>query len=145
MAYTFVGADRAGGVVTAYAGPGRAAVFDDRPSSTNHQGRVEWPAYARQCRSEPRLRRIETLLDAPGVSAESLEAEFLRPPLYRTEYARGSGTLYTATYRPGEGRLSLRWPSRAAGFALDAFEEDDLIITLGTGATAGDAPGVGRG
>lgn len=144
MAYTFVGVDRAGGFVTAYAGPGRETVFDDRPSSTNHQGRVEWAAYARQCRSESRLRHIEALLDTPGMTAATLEDDFLRPPLFRTDYAKASGTLYTATYRPDAGLLTLRWPARAAGFGLDAFEEQDLSVSLGPDSAARRASGPRR-
>lgn len=134
MPYTFVGVDASGGSVTAYAGPGRPTRFDDRPSSTNHQGRVEWASYARQCQTVERLDRIEKLLARPGVTASGLEDEFLRPPLYRTDHARGSGTLYTATHRPGSGSLTLRWPDAAASFSLGSFQEADWLVTLRTRA-----------
>ena len=39
--------DRGGEVLTAYVGPGRAAEFHAIAATTNHQGQVEWPEYAR--------------------------------------------------------------------------------------------------
>ncbi|MCC5822275.1 MAG: C45 family autoproteolytic acyltransferase/hydrolase [Phycisphaerales bacterium] len=131
MPYTFVGLDAGGDFVAAYTGPGRPARFEARAASTNHQGRIEWPSYARQCATVERLERIESLLQTPGITAETVEEQFLRPPLYRTDYDRGSGTLYTATYRPLAGTLGLRWGGGAAAFGLRSFRESAFPVRLG--------------
>ena len=131
MPYTFVGVDAGGDFVTAHTGPGRHPTFAADPASTNHQGRVEWASYARQCATVERLERVRSLLESPGLTAEAAAEQFLRPPLYRTDYARGSGTLYTAVYRPAAGTLGVRWGGGAAAFALDSFAETEFPVRLG--------------
>jgi hypothetical protein len=68
-------------------------------------------AYAERLRSEGVALRAAT--------AAALEAEepvehvaqaLLRPPLYNGGLTSGLGTLYTAAYRPAEGRVSYVWP-----------------------------------
>jgi hypothetical protein len=54
--------------------------------------------------------------DADGASAETdpsrhVLAALLRPPLYNSDYTSGLGTLYTAAYRPAEGRVEFHWPN----------------------------------
>ena len=43
--------DRSGTFLTAYVGPGRAPEFHQVAATTNHQGKVEWPEYARAIRT----------------------------------------------------------------------------------------------
>ena len=38
-----------------------------------------------------------------------LTQAFRREPIFSTNYARGFGTVYTATYRPVQGSVSLTW------------------------------------
>ena len=64
------------------------------------------------------------------MSGDALEEEFLRPPLRSTDYDRGFGTLYTAVYRPDEGRLDLRWPGNEWRQSLAAFEPGERSIEL---------------
>ncbi len=115
--------DRAGDFVTAYLGPGRAAEFHTVAATTNHQGKVEWPEYARAIRTVERERCVGALLSDPDLTAEQFVAAFLEAPLHNTEYAQGFGTIYTAAYHPGEGRVEYRWPGSVWEQSFDRFEE----------------------
>ena len=94
--------DRAGAFLTAFVGPGREAEFRAVAATTNHQGRVEWPEYARAIRTVEREERVLALLADPGMTRERFVAAFLEEPLRNTAYAQGFGTLYTAAYYPDE-------------------------------------------
>lgn len=110
MTYTFVCLDTQGDHATVYAAPDRPSRIDRATTSANHQGRVEWPQYAVSCKTVERLHAVQALLDEKGQTLDGLTGRFLHPPLYRTSYARGSGTLYTSVYKPTEGTLTLHWP-----------------------------------
>jgi hypothetical protein len=45
------------------------------------------------------------------MTAERLQDAFRKPPIHSSGYRAGTGTLYTASYYPGEGRAEIRWPS----------------------------------
>ncbi len=131
MTYTFVCLDASGEHATVYAAPDRPSRIDHATASANHQGKVEWPQYAASCKTVERLHKAQDLLDAKGQTLEGMTQEFLRPPLYRTGYARGSGTLYTSVYRPGERGLELRWPSARMHQSVDRFEPGAVEAQLG--------------
>jgi predicted choloylglycine hydrolase len=122
--------DRSGEFLTAYVGPGRAPEFRAVAATTNHQGKVEWPEYARAVRTVERERRVIALLDDPGLTRERFIAAFLDPPLHNTDYLRGFATLYTAAYYPSEGRVEYRWPGSLWEKSFDRFEENELTQTL---------------
>ena len=104
-------------------GPGRAPEFRDIAATTNHQGEVEWPEYARAIRTVEREQCVLDLLADPDLSRERFVASFLEPPLRNTEYGQGFGTTYTAAYYPAEGRAEYRWPTFTWEQSLDRFEE----------------------
>jgi len=54
---------------------------------------------------------------------EDFAAAFLAPGLYSEAYERGFGTLYTAVYRPVEGRVEYRWPTYTWPLSFDTFAE----------------------
>jgi predicted choloylglycine hydrolase len=115
--------DRSGAYVTAYVGPGREPEFRDIPATTNHQGKIEWPEYARAIRTEEREACVLALLDDPQTTRERFADAFLEPPLYSTEHEQGFGTIYTAVYHPGEGRVEYRWPDASWEQSFDRFSE----------------------
>lgn len=117
MPYTFVVLDAAGDYVTAYLSPDRSAEFRDCRASTNHHDSADWPEYERFTASEKRLECLTELLRLGAGFDEHLRA-CLCPPVWRTNYAGGSGTLYAAEYRPRTGSLSLHWPGRTEQFPL---------------------------
>jgi predicted choloylglycine hydrolase len=115
--------DRSGSFLTAYVGPGRTPEFRAVAATTNHQGKVEWPEYARAIRTVEREQRVLELLDDPKLTREQFVEAFLEPPLRNTEYVQGFGTIYTAAYYPAEGRAEYRWPDSTWEQSLDRFEE----------------------
>ena len=115
--------DRSGAYLTAYLGPDRRPEFNPQPATTNHQGRVEWPEYARAIRTVERERRVLELLEDPESTRERVIEAFLEPPLYSTGYASGFGTIFTAAYFPLERRVEYRWPGFVWHQSFDSFEE----------------------
>jgi len=122
--------------VTAYLSPDREPIFSRSPAATNHQGFVEWPEQARATRTLEREQHILELLHAPYGTVEDFADAFLLPRLYSQAYERGFGTLYTAVYRPVEGRVQFRWPSFTWDLAFDAFAEATHEETLAEGSVA---------
>ena len=131
MTYTFVCLDKNGDHATVYLAPDRSARVDHATTSANHQGKVEWPQYAASCKTVERLHKAQDLLDAKGQTLDGLTREFLRPPLYRTTYAKGSGTLYTSVYTPGDGGLDLHWPTARLEQSIGRYEPAAVEATLG--------------
>jgi predicted choloylglycine hydrolase len=129
MSYTLVVVDAAGEFVTAHIGPDRSARFLARRTSTNHQSPDDWPAYCRHTASVERLSRLESMFSGPLTAAAAVKA-FLQPPLWRTTYERGSGTLYVAEYRPITGQMTLHWPGSSESFSADNFIERTLSVPL---------------
>ena len=115
--------DRSGTYLTAYVGPARAPEFHELAATTNHQGKVEWPEYARAIRTVEREQCVLELLGDRELSREDFVGAFLEPPLRNTEYEQGFGTTYTAAYYPQEGRAEYRWPGFTWEQSLDDFSE----------------------
>jgi predicted choloylglycine hydrolase len=128
--------DRSGELVTAYLSPDREPIFSRSPAATNHQGFVEWPEQARATRTLEREQRILELLHTPSVTADGFADAFLSGALYSQAYERGFGTLYTAVYRPAEGRVEYRWPGFEWPQSFAAFSEGAHDETLAEGSVA---------
>ncbi|MEO1007235.1 MAG: C45 family peptidase [Planctomycetota bacterium] len=118
MTYTFLIIDAQAHHATVYAAPDRLPKIDHLPASTNHQGRIEWPRYAAFSKTAERLAHLRACLDA-NPSLHELQRALLEPPLHRTGYERGSGTLYTATYRTADRCLELHWPDARMAIGLE--------------------------
>lgn len=103
--------DRTGDYMTAYVSPDRPLRLIKTPVTTNHQGAVEWPEYEQVVHSVDRESHLLTLVGDPTMTAERLQDAFLQPPIQSSGHRSGTGTLYTASYYPGDGRVQLRWPS----------------------------------
>jgi predicted choloylglycine hydrolase len=106
---------------TVYVGPDRAPRTVLPAVATNHQERVDWPEHASATRSVERHAALCSLADAEA---------FLAPPLYATDYSRGFGTLYTASYRPADRAVSYRWPGTSWSQSLAAFTPGALTVRL---------------
>jgi len=135
MPYTFVVVDSIGDFVTAFCSPDRETTFVNRRCSANHQGDSEWPAYARQTQSRERLGVMEAMLRS---APDAPRGAFLAPPLWRTDHARASGTLYSAEYHPRKQRLELRWPDRTERVTLGALEPRTIRASLTPGHAHAD-------
>jgi predicted choloylglycine hydrolase len=128
MAYNFTVLDRSGEHVTAYTSPDRPAVFEVIPVSTNHQCSVEWPEYARFTQTVERYPCLARLVDQHAGHAQVIEA-CLQPPPYRTEYQRGSGTLYTVKYDPHSMDVSMYWRGTSAVISPEDSRPARIRIT----------------
>lgn len=138
LAHNLTLVDGQGEVLTAYLSPDREPIFRAFPAATNHQGIVEWPEQAKATRTIERERCILERLDDADGTAEGFADAFLRTPLFSTAVASGWGTLYTAVYRPAQGVVDYRWPTRSWRLGFDAFEMAEHVEALAEAtATAG--------
>jgi predicted choloylglycine hydrolase len=127
VSYNLTLVDRVGAALTARLAPDRAPEFSPVAAAANHQGTVEWPEHATAFASVEREARLRELLAG---EAEDAAAAFLEPPLHRTGYADGFGTLYTAVHRPADASVEYRWPDARWRQALDAFEAGSRTVRL---------------
>lgn len=128
---TVLDADRQ--YLTAYLAPDRKPVLSHAAVATNHQERVEWSSHARFTATVERERFLLQQLTLHPTTDDRFVAAFLRPPLYSTAFSAGFGTLYTAAYRPREGRLELHWPHRSWVKSFAHFPEDSVQVVIPTG------------
>ncbi|MFQ3787998.1 C45 family autoproteolytic acyltransferase/hydolase [Halomonas sp. A29] len=131
MAYNITVADSAGRYVTAMIGPDRRASIRRVPVATNHQKKIEWYAHALASETLIRERQLSILVDDPAATEERLLEAFAAPPLFRRDYKRGLGTIYTAAYWPVTGQVSYRWPGETLDLAFDHFPEGELRVSYG--------------
>jgi predicted choloylglycine hydrolase len=113
-------ADR-GRAVTVYAGPDIPLTGAPDACAANHQ-LAPVPEGQERFTGE-RLARVR----ATGADV----AAMLRPPLYMTAYDEGLGTLYTADYRPAEGRVVHHWPGERWEQSFDRFTPGSRTVVLG--------------
>jgi predicted choloylglycine hydrolase len=115
--------DRSRDFATVRLGPGREPELLNFPAATNHQRHDDWPQYARSVETFERERRLLYLLSDPAMTSDRLMHSFLDPPLYRTGFSTGIGTLYTAAYFPAAGRAEYRWPGHSTSQSFKRFVE----------------------
>jgi predicted choloylglycine hydrolase len=101
--------DRKGAHAVVLVAPDRPTIVTRELTITNHQTDVDWHERARFSRTVERKRFLDELLARPGLEPAVLIEAFLAPPLFNTEYGRGFGTLYTASYRPLDGSMTMHW------------------------------------
>lgn len=128
MAYNVTMVDRQGHYLTLFLAPDRAALVCHTPLATNHQRRVELAHHAAFTRSVEREHYLRMRLGQHGDTVESVTGDFLRPPLYATEYRHGFGTLYTAVYRPCRGAVQLHWPGHSWHQSFRDFREGQCLV-----------------
>ena len=105
--------DRSGDHATVYLGPNREPASVRTLACANQQER---PGSASSVR---RLGAAQAALEEPGMALPRLVDRFLQPPLHSRRAA--SPTVYTAVYRPAEGRVDYVWPGKVWPQAIGAF------------------------
>lgn len=128
MAYNVTVLDRSADFRTAFLAPDRPPLVTRHRLATNHQGAVDWPAYASATGTLDRERMLIRHSTLPDEEPDRFVARFLEPPLYARSFAQGWGTLYTALYRPDGRSLELRWPGVRTAWSMDAFEERTIKV-----------------
>ncbi|MDT0347616.1 C45 family peptidase [Streptomyces litchfieldiae] len=116
--------------VTVHLGPDIAPTRAADACATNHQ---HLPLPEEQARTSSTYRRLETVR-AAGESGDpdAIVAALLRPPLHEYDEETGYGTMYTAAYRPAEGRVTYHWPAQDAWEqSFKAFDPGSRKITYG--------------
>ena len=123
MAYNIGLVDRSGAASTVYIGPDRRPEVLSNPFSANRQGEGEWPEYDLFSWSALREQVLGGVYQQGDLRFSSLLRTFLRPPLYRTCYQLGWGTVYTSAYYPESGRVECRWPDATVTQSFSDFQE----------------------
>lgn len=109
--------DKSGAVKLAYITPGRKTRIVDNYVVTNHQEEVTWPEAAADSKT---VERAECLLEKPRAGLD--RTDFLQAPVYNPNFNDGMCTVYSADYRPGDGKVGYFWPEKSWEFSFDDFE-----------------------
>ena len=117
---TLVDAERA---VTVYTGPDMAMTTAPDACAANHQHLPVPDEQEQLTRTQERLSAVR----AAGADV----AAMLKPPIYQVNYAEGLGTVYTARYRPGDGRVTYYWPDENWEQSFGEFAPGTRTVTLG--------------
>ncbi|MGW7660319.1 C45 family autoproteolytic acyltransferase/hydolase [Streptomyces sp. NPDC054756] len=128
----------AGKAVTVFVGPDMSPTMAPDACAANHQHLPVTGEQERALRTQERLRAIR----AAGVDDV---AAMLRPPLYRPVDEQGSRTLYTARYRPVEGRVTYYWPGESWQQSFGDFTPGSRTVTLTQAQAQAQGTGTGTG
>lgn len=109
--------------LTVFVGPDIAPTVAPDACAANHQHLPVTDEQERALRTQERLRAIR----AAGTDV----AAMLRPPLYRSFDEEGVRTLYTAHYRPAEGRVTYYWPGESWEQSFGGFTPGSRTVTWG--------------
>lgn len=121
--------DRTGAHATLFLGPGRAPAVSRVPVCTNHQELPAGPLPGPLIHSVRRQETLLAALDEPGMTLAGLTARFLEPPLHSRR--ADAATVYSAVYRPAEGRVDYVWPGAVRHQSFDRFEPGDYTHDYG--------------
>lgn len=110
MSYNVAILDRSGDHRVVHVAPDRTALASHAVTAANRQGPTEWPEHADYCNTVEREEHLAALAASPGADRAHLAWSFLQPPLHRSLLDSTWGTLYTASYNPTIGSMSLLWP-----------------------------------
>jgi predicted choloylglycine hydrolase len=116
--------DKTGDHATLFLGPDREPAVTSFRTCTNHQ-----EASSPASRSALRRRVLNAALEEPSTTLGSLLARFFEPPLYSRHI--GFTTVYTAVYRPAEGRVDYLWPGRCWTQSFGHFDEGSYTHAYG--------------
>ncbi len=128
VAYNIALVDTAGSHATVMLAPDRAPIVSASRVSTNHQGAIDWPEYARLLETERRYNDLHEHLHDPDATLASIQGRFLEPPLYRTDYLAGYGTLYAALYLPARREVRYFWPGLTLTQTFQDFHETQFTV-----------------
>lgn len=147
MAYNIMVLDKTGNHKMLQLAPDKKPVVTDELISTNHQGKIDWPAHAQFSKTVEREEFLVKLLNKDKVDDKEIAAAFLKSPLFNTQYKEGFGTIYTSVYHPADGAMELRWQNQKLVQSLSDFTEVETLIsytaqapTTGTATIKDTAP-----
>ncbi|MGB3243527.1 MAG: C45 family peptidase [Sulfitobacter sp.] len=127
MAYNLVLADRAGRTASVEMHPGGGLLSRPVAVATNHQHGSRMPDRPAFTRTRERYAHLETMIkERPRPS--NLAEQFLKEPLFQSNFAAGFGTLFTAEYDPDTTGMTLHWPDGQWVQDLNDFQEGQRVI-----------------
>lgn len=128
MSYNVTVVDKTGAFKTVQLAPDKKPVITDAAFTTNFQGTVDWPENAAFNKTVERSAFLEKMLAKKELNASAIADSFLKKPLYNTMFKEGFGTLFTAVYKPAEGKTEMRWPGEKVTQTFDNFQEQYKLI-----------------
>jgi predicted choloylglycine hydrolase len=129
MSHNVIVLDRTGAYATLFLGPDRVPAVTTERVCTNHQEQIVWPEHAAMTRTVERREALMHLLGQPNMTLVQLVEHFLAPPLYSRRIR--SPTVYTAVYRPAEGRADYLWPGKCWSQFLGDFHSGEYTHDYG--------------
>ncbi|MEH0548787.1 C45 family autoproteolytic acyltransferase/hydrolase [Streptomyces sp. B21-105] len=108
---------------TVFVGPDIPLTEAPDACAANHQHLPVPDEQEKSSRTQERLNAVR----AAGTDV----AAMLEPPLYQSAYEERLGTVYTARYRPSEGRVVYHWPGESWEQSFDAFAPGSRTVTIG--------------
>ena len=129
-AYNVMLLDRENNFQTVALAADREPQFLNTTVSTNHQADSHWPLYEEKVHTHARFQFLSDLDAAHVHDAYGFTRQFLKPPLYHTQFARGFGTLYDAAFYPQRGSCEYFWPEHSWQFNFDSFEQQEYKISF---------------
>jgi len=103
--------DRSGKALSVFLEPGTAPRLAPEVAVTNHQETVAMPEHAAFTCTVERQQRLRDLARErePITELSTILQAYREPPLFRTDYTAGFGTVYTAAYEPVTGQATYQW------------------------------------
>jgi predicted choloylglycine hydrolase len=129
-AYNLTLLDRDANCSTLVIAPDQPTRVTDAVIATNHQSGGSWPKYQQRVQTALRFDYLTDIVGHRGFSADGFAQQFLQPPLYNTEFAKGFGTLYTAAYYPARGECRILWPDNTWRLGFQNFHEAEYPISF---------------
>jgi predicted choloylglycine hydrolase len=129
-AYNIMLLDRANNFETVAVAAGQEAQLLGSHIATNHQSDSQWPLYEEKVLTHARFEHLHNVTAEHQHSAHSFTREFLQPPLYHTNFARGFGTLYDAAFYPQRLSCEYFWPHNEWQFDFHSFSEREYPMAF---------------
>lgn len=124
MSYNVALLDASGDRRVVHVAPDRSLRVSAYAFAANRQGTTDWSRHAEYCRTVEREEYLASMLAFPFVDVDGFVSAFLRPPLYRPLIDSTWGTVYTASYAPRSGAMTLLWPDDSWCLSVSGSEED---------------------
>jgi predicted choloylglycine hydrolase len=122
--------DKSGAHKTVFLGPDRAPEVSSIAACANHQDlRATLAVPADGTGSVARQQTALRILADPGTTLATLTAAFLAAPLHSRRAA--APTVYSAVYRPAEGRVDYLWPGKTMTQRIGAFAPGAYVHDYG--------------
>jgi len=129
-AYNVTLLDRNANCSTLVIAPDQSTRVTNAAIATNHQTGSSWPKYQERVQTALRFDYLTDVVSHRAHSVDSFPRQFLQPPLFNTEFAKGFGTLYTAAYYPQRRECEILWPHNSWRFGFQDFVETEYPMSF---------------